>query len=206
MFTAIASILGMACVFVAGGVAARWYYGQGRAIGDSHSTVMMEKIKKVAKLVTVEGYFSEIYDHKDYKWYDFGFLRKKALIRIKAKVSVGFDLTKMKIETNGVTKTIYLSELPKPEILSIEDKLDYYDISEGTFNSFKPEDYNALNERAREYIRETAKQSEVMLLAHEHGDKVLDIIKAVAEGSGWKVVRKDLGVGGVKVLNAKNEE
>ena len=60
------------------------------------SQVLMEKIKTVAKLVTVEGYFSEVYDYQDYWNYDVSMFRKKALIRVKAKVSVGYDLSKMK--------------------------------------------------------------------------------------------------------------
>ena len=52
------------------------------------STVVMEKVQKVLKLVTVEGQFSEIHQHSEYYGYDISPLRKKALIRVKAKVLV----------------------------------------------------------------------------------------------------------------------
>ena len=60
------------------------------------ATVLIEKIQTATKLITMEGYFSEIYDYSDYYGYDLSVFRKKALIRVKAKVSVGFDLEKMK--------------------------------------------------------------------------------------------------------------
>ncbi|MBK9982671.1 MAG: DUF4230 domain-containing protein [Saprospiraceae bacterium] len=58
----------------------------------------LEKIRTVCKLVTAEGEFSEIYSYKESKWFDVSFLSKKALIRVKAKVSVGYDLSKIKVE------------------------------------------------------------------------------------------------------------
>ena len=43
------------------------------------SKILLEKIKTVSKLVTVEGYFSEIYDYQEYWGYDLSPFRKKSL-------------------------------------------------------------------------------------------------------------------------------
>ena len=70
------------------------------------ATTLIEQIKKVAKLATVEGHFSEIYNYKDYYGYDWSIFRKKALIRVQAKVSAGYDLTLIEVEANPADKQI----------------------------------------------------------------------------------------------------
>ena len=62
------------------------------------SVVLLEKIRTVSKLVTAEGQFSEIYEYKDSYPFDIPMFTKKALIRVKANVSVGYDLSRMKME------------------------------------------------------------------------------------------------------------
>lgn len=154
------------------------------------SKVLLEKIKAVTKLVTVEGYFSEIYDYKEYWGYDFSPFRKKALIRVKAKVSVGYDLTKMDFEANTLTRTITISNMPDPEIISIDHDLDYYDITEGTFNAFTEADYNTMNKNAKEKVRKEALDSDLFLTAEAESAQLLEIIEFMVEGTGWTLVYK----------------
>jgi len=135
----------------------------------------------------VEGYFSEMYDYKDYWKYDISPLRKKALVRVKGKVSVGYDLGQMKLEAFPDKKLITISEIPDPDIISIEHDLDYYDISEGSFNSFSAKDYNHINKNAKEKIRQTALASDLFLKAEEQSNQLLDLIQFMVEGAGWEV-------------------
>lgn len=151
------------------------------------SKVLLEKIKKVSKLITVEGYFSEIYDYQEYWGYDLSPFRKKALIRVKAKVSVGYDLTKVNFEANTATKTIIISNLPDPEIMSIDHDLDYYDITEGTFNTFEEADYNKMNASAKEKVRKEALNSDLFLTAEAESAELMEIIKFMVEGAGWSL-------------------
>ncbi|MDH3649081.1 MAG: DUF4230 domain-containing protein [Saprospiraceae bacterium] len=149
------------------------------------SAVVLDRIKDVTKLIAVEGYFSEIYDYKDYYGYDWSIFRKKALIRIKAKVSMGFDLENMDIRTIPEKRTIQISRLPQAKILSIDHQLDYYDISEGTFNSFTTEDLNDLNEKAKNFIVEVALQSDLVQEADKKGDELMETLAFLVEGAGW---------------------
>ena len=61
------------------------------------ATVLLEKVKKVSKLIAVEGYLSEIYEYEQKNdLLDIPILfGKKALIRVNAKASVGYDFEKM---------------------------------------------------------------------------------------------------------------
>lgn len=154
---------------------------------EENTEILLERIKQVSKLITVEGYFTEIYNYKDYWKYDWWPFQRKALIRVKAKVSVGYDMSKIKIDSNPATKTITISNIPQPEILSIDHDLDYYDVSEGTFNTFEPSDYNRLNENAKKFILDKAGKSDLLQSAKAQGVKTFDMIRFVTEVSGWSL-------------------
>ncbi len=189
VFTGVLIIIVALAVFFA----TSYYYTLGEVTAKEQSVILMEKIKTVTKLVTVEGYFSEIYDYEDYWNYDISPFRKKALIRVKAKVSVGYDLTKMSIEAIPEKKLLIISDLPDPSIISIDHDLDYYDITEGTFNSFSEDDYTMLNKNAKEKVRQTAIASNLFLAAEEQSNNMLDLIKFMVEGAGWQLQFKPRG-------------
>ena len=151
------------------------------------STVLLEKIQAVAKLVTVEGEFSEIYNYNEYNGY-FSFLwDKKILVRVRATVSAGYDLNHLKMEADLATSTIRMSALPEAQILSIDHTLDYYDISEGLFTSFTPEDYSRINQRAKDLIRDQALKSNLMPSARAQAEKIMELIRFMVESAGWKL-------------------
>jgi len=185
----IAAIVALVLVFGLGIFAAKKYYQFGEIVATQNSQVLLERMKSVAKIVAVEGYFSEIYTHEDYYNFDLSPFRKKALLRVKAKVSVGYDLENMKIEANDVTKTISISRVPDPKILSIDHDVDYYDIQEGTFNSFSEQELTELNRRAKKFIEEKAKSDELGLLpaAEEQKLKMIESIKMIANTAGYEV-------------------
>jgi len=175
-------------LFILGFLAARFYYVERSSeTVEENAEVLLERIRKVAKLVTVEGYFTEVYDYKDYWGYDLPFLRKKALLRVKAKVSVGYDLERMRIDLQADRKVLVISNIPDPEIISIDHDIDYYDISQGTFNSFSEADYNRLNARAKKYIEAKALDSELMEQAAEQGNQLLEVIEFMAKSAGYEV-------------------
>ncbi len=182
--------LGIVAVFGLGILATRYFYEIRETKAEENSDVVLEKVKTVAKLISVEGYFTEVYDYKDYWGYDWSWFRKKALVRVKAKVSVGYDLGQLKIDALPEEKTIVVSNLPEPEILSIDHDLDYYDISEGTFNYFSEADYNKINTSAKQFIEEKAKESNLLEIARQEGNQALELMKFIAESAGWKFVVK----------------
>ncbi len=162
------------------------YFFKGH-VSTENSQVMLEKIKNVCKVINVEGYFTEVYDYKDYWGYNISFFQKKALVRIKAKVSMGYDMNKIIFNSNPMTKTISISKLPEPEILSIDHDLDYYDITEGSFNSFTTEDYNKINANAKDFIKKKVETSGLKDAAIKEGDKMLEVIRFMVESMGWKL-------------------
>lgn len=180
-------LLVLVAAFALGGwLTYRYFVPQSRAVEDA--TVLLEKIQAVTKLITVEGQFSEIYNYNESDGYILNLWDKKVIVRVRATVSAGYDLERLNIEADPKTKTIYMSALPAPQILSIDHTLDYYDISEGYFTSFTPEDYNRINQRAKDLIREKAEESNLLPAAREQADKMLELIRFMVESAGWKLV------------------
>jgi Protein of unknown function (DUF4230) len=182
----IVQIAALTLAFIIGGWLTYQFFVPKQKATES-STVLLEKIRAVCKLVTVEGQFSEIYNYDEYEGYFSMFWDKKILVRARATVAAGYDLEKMTVEADQKTKTIYLKNIPPPQILSIDHSLDYYDISNGLFTSFSEADYNRINQRAKDLIRDQAEKSRLLDAAQEQAVKVFDLIRFMAESNGWTV-------------------
>ncbi len=179
-------VLGLLATLVLGIFVAKWWYAD-RHETRQEETVLLEQVKAVSKLVTTEGYFSEILSETDTKLF-YGFpSTKKVLIKVKAKVSAGFDLSNMKIDADPTTKTLRLSNIPPPNIISIEPEISFYDINNGVFNQFSPEDYSRLNKKAIEVIREQALKSAFMQTVTEQGGKNFEALRLLTTSLGWRL-------------------
>ncbi|MBT8184096.1 MAG: DUF4230 domain-containing protein, partial [Eudoraea sp.] len=153
------------------------------------STVLLERIKSVCKLITVEGDFAEIYKYENTKERFLSLVssKKKALIVINAKAQIGYDLNKLMMHADEGKKKIILTNFPKPEILSIVPDLEFYDIKNGLFNTFNPDDLTALNQEAKEHIREKIPQSGLMDTAGREALEAVLLIEKLVETIGWKL-------------------
>lgn len=158
---------------------------------SENTTIMLEKIKTVTKLISVEGQFSELYDYKETYDYDFfDLFSKKILLRVTAKVSVGYDFEKVNISIDSLSKTVTLNELPHAEILSIDHNLDYYDITQGTFNKFTTQEYNMINKKAKDYIATKANNTELLATAEKQKTEYIKMMEMALQSAGWALVIK----------------
>ena len=153
--------------------------------------VMLEKISKVFKMVAVEGYVSEMYDYEAYRYWDVSFLRKKAFVRVKAKVSVGYDFEGANFVVDETNKTITIKPFPKAKILSIDHDLDYYDLREGVFNEFSKDDLNKINQRAKEYTVSQIEKGPLFEQAEEQKQEILDLLSELFSKTGWTLSSAD---------------
>lgn len=165
-----------------------------RDLTTRQSTVLMDKIQSVCKLISVEGDFAEIYRYENRKSH-FGRLfstKKKALIVINAKAHIGFDFKKLEVSTDKETRTVYLGHFPQPEILSIEPELEFYDIRNDLFNAFTPQDMTALNKEAKEHIREKIPASGLMDTARHEALEAILLMEKIVETIGWTLNYENL--------------
>ncbi len=181
-------VLALVSAFVGGGWAVYQFLKPKADVRPTeNASILLDKVREVFKLTTVEGEFSEVYSYNQYSGYFSWFWDKKALLRVNATVAVGYDLQNLKIEVDSAARIVRIGPLPSPQILSIDHTVDYYDVSTGLFESFSAQDLSYINQRAKELIREAALKSNLMTVAETQSEKVFDIVRFIAEGAGWQV-------------------
>ena len=187
---------------ILGAIATYWIYTffkkkQSREVTLHQSTVLLEKIRSVSKLVSVEGEFAEIYKYENTKERFLSLVssKKKALIVINAKAQIGYDLKKVEINSDVDNKRIILTNFPQPEILSIEPELEFYDIKNGMFNSFSPDDLTTLNNEAKNHIRDKIPESGLMETARKEALQAVLLIESIVATIGWKLDYSALEIG-----------
>lgn len=154
-----------------------------------NSTILLKRVRQVLKLVTIEGDFSEIVTYNDikpllFKLYE---AEKKAIVTVSAKAMVGFDLSKAKIDMNETSRTISILELPKPEVISIDSNIQYYDIRNNLMNKFTPEDYTKINQLVKDTIKEGIPESGMYEQATGQAIELLKGLEQLAERLNWKI-------------------
>ncbi len=179
---------------VLGAIATYWAYTffqkkRGKELTTHQSTVLLQQIKSVCKLITVEGDFAEIYKYENTKERFLSLVssKKKALIVINAKAHIGYDLKKIRMHSDTDKRRIILTSFPQPEILSIQPELEFYDIQNGLFNSFKPDDLTTLNQEAKKHIEDKIPESGLMETARKEALQSVLLIEKIVETIGWKL-------------------
>ena len=154
---------------------------------EYQSTVLLEKIKSVCKLISVEGDFAEIYKYENTKERFLSLVssKKKALIVINAKAQIGYDLQKIFMHADNEKKIIVLTNFPEPEVISIEPELEFYDIQNGLFNAFAPNDLTQLNKEAKKHILDKIPESGLMDTAKREALEAVLLIEKIVETIGW---------------------
>jgi hypothetical protein len=170
------------------------FTGKNQQLIRTESTVLLERVEKVFKIVLAEGHFSEIYDHNSEKEVLFGLtsFNKKALIVAKAKILVGFDFSKVKINWVEGSRKMIIEEFPEPEILSVDSDYKFYDIDQGLFNRFKNDDYTNLLADAKLTMQTKAIASELPRIAKK---QAVVMLNQMAISMGWDIDYKQLTVG-----------
>jgi len=154
---------------------------------NAQSVLLLDKIKKVCKFITVEGDFAEIYHYEDAKERFLKLItsKKKALVIIKAKAYVGYDLSKITLKPDTLNKQIIIEHFPQPEILSIETNLNYYDKTDGLFNKFEASDLTGLNLEAKQHIQDKVPESGLIEVAQKEALETILLIEHIVETIGW---------------------
>ncbi len=165
---------------------------------NEQSIVLLDKIKRVCKFITVEGDFAEIYHYEDVKEKFLKLIssRKKALVVINAKAHVGFDLSKVQMRSDLNSKTVVLSHFPQPEVLSIESDINYYDKQDGMFNKFEASDLTELHTKAKEHIMDKIPESGLYNVARLEALEAIQLIENLVQTIGWTLDYSALKVEG----------
>ena len=173
---------------------ARSYYQPTAPIINTDSTILLNRVRQVCKLVTIEGDVNVMYDQENIRKVrlylpiptNFNF-SKKASVEVQGKVLVGYDLENVTFNVDSTSNTIIVKNLPQPEILSIEHDVQYRNFEESFFNEFTAKDISAMNIKAKEILRAKAIEDNLLKQAENQGKEMLDVITYMIKGAGWKV-------------------
>ncbi len=161
---------------------------------NAQSVILMEKIRKVWKLITVEGEFAEIYHYENTKerFMNMVSSKKKAILLINARAYVGFDLSKIRMEALNEKRVIRLTDFPEPQVLSLETDLRYYDKKDGLFNKFDSSDLTEVSTKAKEFVMEKIPESGLFDTARSEALEAVLLIQNIVETIGWTLDYQDL--------------
>jgi hypothetical protein len=170
-------------------IAKYWYQKDNKHQQKEEIQVVVNSIKNMSKLVVSKANFSEIYNYSDSKKYFYETISfdKQAIVTVNADVEVGYDLSKLEIQIDSLSKKIYINKLPNEEV-TIAPDVKYFDLQQSQFNSFSKEDLNKINEKSVEKIKQTV---ELTNLKNEAKTRFFEEISKIYQLSaiyGWEVV------------------
>lgn len=192
--------LGLVLLFLSGVWVTNYYHQRSNMPPQEQATILLEQINKVCKLVTVEGHFVEYFDYKEAEAplfigpiinFEALLPQKAAKLRITAKVLVGYDLEKIKLETDAKNKKVILSNLPDPSIIAIEHQLDRFDNISSIFRPLNSDDYVKIDQGAQKKIEKMALSGSLLKSAEEQGNELLELIEFMVQNAGWTVEYRD---------------
>lgn len=177
-------------IFLLGFLIAKfWYEPKVEDYTKEEIQVVVNSIKNLSKLVVSSGTFSEVYNYSDSKKYFYETLsfNKKAIVTVNAEVEVGYDLSKLEIQIDSLSKKIYINKIPEAEIKIYPD-VKYFDLQQSTFNVFSKNDLNIINKKSIDKIKETIKLSFIKEKAKNRLFKELSKIYQLSAIYNWHVI------------------
>ncbi|MEP7233638.1 MAG: DUF4230 domain-containing protein [Ginsengibacter sp.] len=167
-----------------------------QSIAKENSHTIIESMRKVFKIVFVEGHFNELYTFEDTKKL-FGFIpsTRRALVIIKAKVLVGYNFEKFVWETDEVNQKIRLISFPEPEILSVEPEYKYYNFDENIFNLLSRDDLTRIQANGKKQVELAAINSNLPKIAAE---QMRTLLLEVIESKKWHLENIQTITAGIK--------
>lgn len=151
------------------------------------SVVLLERVERVFQLVTVEGNFSEIYNYENHIFADLWPFRKKALVQVNAKVSVGYNFESINFITDEDNKILKLDGPLDPEILSIDHDVKGYEFNNGLFNMISDDDITQMGAEAKAFIKIKAEESDLFSQSEEQKKELIDMLKWILKASDWEL-------------------
>lgn len=190
MDTAIELLIGL----ILGAILSYWVYAlfrkkKRKEITHHQSTVLVEKIKSVYKLISVEGDFAEIYRYEQTKDQLLSLFKtkKKALVIVNARIQIGYDLTKIMMYADEDRKKIILTNFPEPEVLSLSPEMEFYDIRNDFFYQFTPDDLTQITKEAKQNLLNKIPKSGLMEQARKEALEAVLLVEKIVETIGWRL-------------------
>ena len=177
-------------------LAAGYFIGRWRTRREAVSSApVVQAMRRIARLATVEMEIADVVRYEEVKTilvFDFP---KNATLRLRGKVTGGFDLDHgFDVKADAARHRIVVS-LPAPQILSIDDRLEWFDEQSGWLNPITPADRTRWTQWARAALSRAAKDAGLHEKSTAHAR---DLFTDAAAAFGWSA---EVMVGGTRVLS-----
>ena len=154
------------------------------------SSGVIERVRSISELNTVEMYFNEIIDFENAKFFnsfEIPFTQKSFIFTVKARVKAGIDLSSVKEEDVEIDGRRLVLRLDDPVITSGEI-LSYkaYDEKDGLFNEVTTEDTLKALELFEKDLRKQAAENGIIEKAKENAEQTIEGIFMM---SGYEQVK-----------------
>lgn len=148
------------------------------------SAAIVEAVTKIARLATVEVQVADVVKYEEVKTIAVVFnVPKNATLRIRGRVLGGFDLASGTTVTADVTsKTVHVS-LPAPQVLAVDETVEWFDERSGWLNPITPADRTRWAAWAKGALSRSAKDAGLYAKATEHAR---ELVTNAAAAFGWK--------------------
>jgi len=152
----------------------------------ANSELIQQQLQNVGKLIVTEGSYAEVFTYEDSKklYFDVFSASKKALIVVNAKANIAYDLSKIETTIDAENKTVTILSIPDAE-LSINPKIEYYDVQQDYLNQFNAGDHNKIRERVEGALREKIEDSDLTKNAQNRLISELQKIYILTNSMGW---------------------
>lgn len=170
------------------------------------TSLLQKQIEHTSKLVVTEIQYAKVFSYENTRqfgwdyWDVFG-VPKRALIISEAKAQISYDLRQLKYDLDPENKTIYLTQLPPPEI-SINPDIRFYDVKDYPLNKFSARDYNKIKKGITEKIRKEVLADPEMNNAQNRLLSELSNIYILSKSMGWTLVYEGENVNSTKELKS----
>jgi len=187
-------ILGLLAAFAAG-IA---LFGLGFFAGKASprgpgSAPVVTAVRRIARLATVQMEISDVLRVEEVRTIFVFDVPKNATLRLRGRVLGGFDLDKgFDVSADDARRVVRVS-LPAAQILSVDDRLEWFDEKSGFLNPITPDDRTRWTSWARAALAKSAKDAGLYDAAARHAREVFS---DAAAAFGWTA---EVTVGGTLV-------
>lgn len=168
-----------------------WYQKKDQHQQKEEIQVVVKAIKNMSKLVVSNASFSDVYNFTDSKKYFYETISfdKQTIVTVNANVEVGYDLSKLDIQIDSLSKKIYINKIPQA-VINIAPDVKYFDLKQSQFNAFSKEDLNKINEKSIEKIKQTVELTHLKKEAKTRFFEEISKLYQLSAIYGWEVVDK----------------
>ncbi len=168
---------------------------ESKSILQENSMLIQQQIDNVSKLIVTEGHFAEVYNYKDSKelFGPFVTADKKALVVVNAEVLVAYDLSMIEFDLDEDRKTLYINNIPEPEI-KLNPDLEYYDVTADYLNPFDAGDYNQIKRNVNASLLKKVEASSLKTNAKNRLLSELQKFYILTNSMGWQLVYEDVTI------------